>query len=435
MEEVAMTEYQELQNVLKRSPDFLDFQKPDSDVIYQYRSFKSFLSILKSDCFWATNARFSNDDEEQRFVTEILEVPLCKQRIHIDSKSIDENYIVCFCRDRDKLSQWRGYAPEGGVSIGFAFPGPVPFYVKASNTREHGAPAISDKAFYVQAEPVVYISPRKNSASEEQYYRTCFETMHFTFPNITLGSKDREKIYDEICTKAPYVKHSGFSEESELRLVFPNADGFFDSYIQYRGSEEELIKTPYIEVHAGLPQRNEYPCVIRVCVENIEKGDNLVSQLCENLNDLHVEVENCVDHTKGELQDSFCAGCTVRHWIGIDSMNHCRGAYSNPNRDDYDYQLGLSTHENSIIISQGTGQEAVFNRVYPIVQEFSEKSSDEDKIKVWCEGHLPVRSITVGPSPNQSTIIEYIQHYCRHTYWLRDVDIYASDIPYRRSTV
>lgn len=34
--------------------------------IYQYRSLDNFWSIIESDSFWATNARFSNDHEEQR---------------------------------------------------------------------------------------------------------------------------------------------------------------------------------------------------------------------------------------------------------------------------------------------------------------------------------------------------------------------------------
>ena len=40
-------------------------RKAEERYVYQYRSLDSFWAIVQSDSFWATNARFSNDLEEQ----------------------------------------------------------------------------------------------------------------------------------------------------------------------------------------------------------------------------------------------------------------------------------------------------------------------------------------------------------------------------------
>ena len=109
-------------------------------------------------------------------------------------------------------------------------------------------------------------------------------------------------------------------------------------------------------------------------------------------------------------------------------------------------ELGLS-QDNSVFISQGNNQKEIFECVYSCVAEFNQrilkkagvakdgKSSKKcsQKIKVWCEGHLPIRSITVGPSKNQANIKEAISYYCKHTYWLRDVAVDVSAIPFRKS--
>ena len=95
--------------------------------VYQYRTLESFWAIIESDSFWATNARFSNDHEEQK-----LGMKKIRELLGDDAKAVEslgDCYIICFCDEGDKFSQWRGYAPEG-VSIGFDFNKVRPFYIK-----------------------------------------------------------------------------------------------------------------------------------------------------------------------------------------------------------------------------------------------------------------------------------------------------------------
>lgn len=429
-----MDEYSKLLGAYERSPHFYDSQgKASADILYQYRSFQNFLAILKSDSFWATNARFSNDETEQRFATEMLEKPLHRQGVQIKPEKLNENYIVCFSREGDKLSQWRGYAPDGGVSIGYDFSGPSQFYIAPAGVTPPLTTCTGGQGLFVQAEPVVYLPSQRIGQSEDEYFSDCYQTIRFDTGTGPLEDEDIKKFEDDISRKAPYIKHAGFQEEDEWRLVFPNSDGKLNKCIRYK-EDSSIIKIPYVVACPGDPDHNSHPCVIRVCIRDKGKAEALIKALHTQLSSLRIE--NCLsvdDHS--DLYDDFCSGCTRRRWVDFEDVTeYCRYHYSGKNAD---YYLGLSEQVNNVIISQGEQQEKVFNTVHHCVQEAINNSArpDEPKVKVWCEGHLPVRSITVGPSSNQGNIVEFVEHYCRHTYWLRDVDISISNIPYRKSLI
>lgn len=431
---MKMDEFAKVLEAYNRSPHFYDLHgKSSASILYQYRSFQTFLTILKSDSFWATNARFSNDEAEQRFATEILEKPLHMQDIHIRPEKLNENYIVCFSKERDKLSQWRGYAPDGGVSIGYDFSGPSQFYVAPTGVTPPLTTCTRGQSLFVQAEPVVYLPPRRTGQSEDEYFSDCYQTICFDTGSGPLEDSDIKKFEDEISKKAPYIKHAGFQEEDEWRLVFPNDDGKLNQCIRYK-EDSSIIKTPYIVVCPGDPTRNSHPCVIRVCIWDKGKAEKLIKEVHTKLSSLRIE--SCLPvGTTSDLYDEFCSGCTRRRWMDCDDVTeYCRYHHSGKGAE---YYLGLPEQINNVIISQGEQQQKVFDTVHQCVQEIinNSTSSDGSKVKVWCEGHLPVRSITVGPSSNQGNIVEFVEHYCRHTYWLRDVDIYISNIPYRKSLI
>ena len=52
------------------------------------------------------------------------------------------------------------------------------------------------------------------------------------------------------------------------------------------------------------------------------------------------------------------------------------------------------------------------------------------RLRIRCEGHLPIRQIMVAPTYNRDRLVEKIKRYCWSNYWLRDVDVVASQIPY-----
>ena len=65
---MSTKEYTQIAEAQKELPQFHIKQKNSKkmNLVYQYRNFDSFWSIVKSDAFWATNARFSNDEAEQQ---------------------------------------------------------------------------------------------------------------------------------------------------------------------------------------------------------------------------------------------------------------------------------------------------------------------------------------------------------------------------------
>ncbi len=99
------------------------------NTIYHYCSLQSFESIIKNKTLRLSNSFKTNDSLEMNWIFSIL-----KESGHFDSRYIETlkmiyneylNYffrphMICFSKEPDLLSQWRGYANDGkGVCIGF----------------------------------------------------------------------------------------------------------------------------------------------------------------------------------------------------------------------------------------------------------------------------------------------------------------------------
>ena len=401
--------------------------------MYHYRNFESFWKILESDSFWVTNARFSNDDEEQQFGKNIIEnlynnIGENKIKIHLNNiTDLNENFIVCFCLEDDKLSQWRGYAAEGGVSIGMDFGYPVPFVVLKSNVNNEVIPDRSNSVLqYVGIDKVVYLNPDDNNDNEKLMSKLQLKNI----PGLVGDGQDciNEAYINEIKKCAPYIKHAGFKEENETRLVFRNNQGILNDCIRYKESSTTGIKTPYIVVKMGLQQDDITYCNIRICLDNSNSESDLAKILLNFFlkNKIYVNVQGC-HFTYSHNLEYFCQGCTLKKFEGYYTQNRC-----NKNHDAlarYTYALGK---DKCIVISQGDNQDKVYSMVKDALSELNDQEIYKG-IKVWCEGHLPIRTITVGPCENQKNVIESIRYYCNHKYWLNDVDIIKSNIPFRKS--
>lgn len=428
-------EYSEIIKAQKNAPYFEKSEKGFSEIplVYQYRDFKSFWQILQSDALWATNARFSNDEVEQRFGMEIIESVIPKNlKIDVDDMGLDENYIICFCLENDKLSQWRGYAPEGGVSMGFDFGMPRVFSILHSESKDISVSANCERQ-YVGLNNVCYVRPRQKLEEEEEYNQRCREQINLCHSAI---KDDEIELYtDEIRRKAPFIKHDGFSEENEYRLVFSNKNGTLDSCVRYRDARDDQLRYPYIVTKSALPDDKVVSCVVRVCIEDDKKEKKLAQELEKELKkEIPTLVQGCHFGNSPDAEEPFCTGCVLRRWESIHSYRQCRYNYGT---EDEEYTYCLQSGANCVVISQGKEQKKIYEIVHKHIQKLLK---DDDftkgqalKIPIWCEGHLPLRKITVGPCTDQNSMLEAIRHYCKHTYWLQDVEIQASAIPFRKS--
>lgn len=428
-----MCEYDKMVQAFELAPSFSYLKDLDNPphIGYQYREFDSFWTILKSDSFWATDARFSSDSQEQQFGTDTLTCEMDeKSKIFLE---LNEDYIVCFCAEDDKLSQWRGYAAKGGVSMGFDFGGAVPFHIPlAEQELTNDMPEDRYRKVFVQSGWVCYLDPDKDSGTRKEQISSL---------GVVKGSQAyeaQEEYLKELKTAAPFIKHSGFSEENEWRLVFRNEDRSLSPCVRYRGPDAQGIMRPYIVIRPGDPKYNERSCVIRLYV-NDKISSELLKRLRKELDSTGdmdgVVVDSCssADGAR-DKGDDFCFGCIRRRFTKREKLCRCH-------IDEPKYQLYVREDEDNIIISQGKNQERVFRVVHDCVTRFLEEKQSKiprecegKKIPVWCEGHLPLRSLTVGPCVRQKEIVESIQHYCKHVYWLNDVQVTASQIPFRRST-
>lgn len=402
--------------------------------------------------FWATNARFSNDDEERSLGIKLAQRIIKPENDTNGFADFLEHFIVCFCEEEDTLSQWRGYAPYGGISIGFDFNIQAPFTIlpQESKRGENGyAKEDQDNlTCYLRAIKVKYYS---ESITEKELLEDCnFESS--TVLESELAAEKKKRFFSKI----PYIKHKCFAEEKELRIVVDHNDfsksdhSRLNRCVHFRG--ERGKKVPFVVLKPGSLENSQRDCVVRIRSKNLGSDfDKCLNGLKQYMKDIGDQSNIVVCNKKNSgltLGDDICFGCTRRRWY---RPGWRKRLYKNDKdaraehcvHHDPDKRLLLPFKEgNSIMISQGHNQEEVFYRVHGWAKEQNMQSSKTDvdhedsKIinwKVWCEGHLPIRSIMVGPCKEKKEMVESIKNFCLYSalYWLRDVEVVDSKIPYR----
>jgi hypothetical protein len=183
-----------------------------------YTTLGGAIGIIESGDLWLTNSRYSNDDEELRYGQELveevigeLEAASTKARARLDwlkrlreaivvAKS-DQIYICCFCERDNLLSQWRGYADNGG-GLSFEFD-PVGFTDITGRDCPHGLMRLW-KVFY-------------DRDQQRQILKKCIDYPYW--PSQTDGDRIRF-VVDALQFFMPTFKNADFREEQERRLIF-----------------------------------------------------------------------------------------------------------------------------------------------------------------------------------------------------------------------
>lgn len=398
---------------------------PSDPLLYQYRNFSGFWSILESNSLWASNARFSNDYAEQQQGYKALNQWLEKVCRHSEKKEeaqaleIEDCYIICFCRQGDTLSQWRGYTSDGGVAIGFDLSNVRPFSIigKEDDSSAHGASKLSANvkkySYYNACCSVMYVDPE----NEEEPVEKIRDYAHLASVSTFL---------DKAQTQMPFIKHHGFWEEQEYRFVFVNIKRQLHDAIRYR--EGEGIRIPYIIVKAGDDAHARLPSVVRIVEDDAVNAWHLVENLNDRLRTTGSKAIACLQYLQdNKISVADCRGCTIRHFMYQNNPSDFTAcSYPVPNKDN----RGFIVHKISrgIYVSQGNNQK----EVYDILLEARSKNLLFET-PIWCDGYLPIRKIVVGPSSRQTEHLESIKHYCNNIFWLRDVIIEKSEIPYRKN--
>lgn len=164
----------------------------------------------------------------------------------------------------------------------------------------------------------------------------------------------------------PYFKNESFREEGEWRLLFENTTNQFSPCVRFR-TLRNGVKVPYLVVKCG----------------NIS-----------------------------------------------DNLSQC--AFDIRSYDDNDTLLKQKELHQLIEIPQGNNQESIYYELKQIIHTHMTRSG-QPKYKyprIICAGHLPVRRIILAPTYDRERLREEIQRFCRSIYWLQDVEVVSSKIPY-----
>ena len=180
-------------------------------LLYHYCSLDAFCQITRKSTIRFSDITRSNDSDEIKFMFDIyvrylenrfrdVRLPERDKLNEEIKKTLDSIKIYCFClsRSEDDLSQWRGYAPSGGVSIGFDF----------EMLKEY-ARSISVPDEQVRLEKVEYMDKDDSSGNFSYFDRDGYD---HSSPGDNIA---------EILKISPQFKNIGFQAENEYRMYFP----------------------------------------------------------------------------------------------------------------------------------------------------------------------------------------------------------------------
>jgi len=201
-----------LNEVLSRKPEV---------PLYHYTSQSGLLGIIDKREIWATHTQYLNDRREYLLALELVQNEIDALRATVneeDRNVLDDmknglsgvekmNVCVCsFSEEQDSLSQWRAY---GAGSSGFAIGFPGDFLAEIAE-REH---------WYFA--PCIYEPTRQGSLIRALVEEVFEENVHRK--NTDAGGEDPPPLGGSLCAYlnryAPILKHSGFREEKEWRII------------------------------------------------------------------------------------------------------------------------------------------------------------------------------------------------------------------------
>lgn len=196
-------------------------EKP-SGYLYHYTGVSGVLGILRGGSIWATDYRHLNDRKEYRIGANLLRAEMDNQRLTNLARTgllrfIEETQNTCFVLSfsecGDQLSQWRAYC-HGGIGYALGF--------KLSNSLFHSARQHQFNLVRCEYD----LQEQKNLCRYlvESYMEGMFTKQSWRPSNADESARVHAffKRYQwglALALVTSALKHSGFQEEREWRLV------------------------------------------------------------------------------------------------------------------------------------------------------------------------------------------------------------------------
>jgi hypothetical protein len=203
----------------------------DDGFVYHYTSLEAFTNIIHTRTLWASHIKYLNDTSEQEIMKSLAVDKLLRPLTESNpSRASEEHlrsffegislptFIVCFSADGgDRLSQWRAYGGNSGISLKF------------ERERLYEWSDLESGVILQQAQ---YVSPNGDD-----------------FTRIVIdGILDRIRGVGSVLNlhiTAALFKHRAFEEEKEWRLITNPVDGI----VKHRARGSLLV--PYVELTFG----------------------------------------------------------------------------------------------------------------------------------------------------------------------------------------
>nr|WP_302135338.1 DUF2971 domain-containing protein [uncultured Schaedlerella sp.] len=370
----------------------LQIFKTPKKSLYHYTSREVFWLIMESESFLARHIMFSNDYEENMIgKKKIAQAMEQMKSLLTEPESLP--FMVCFCEEGDLLSQWRGYAREG-VAMEFDFS-------KGLYGLEDGFSSYYCYTIMNQDCDTNYIS--KNINDEEVVVKAIASpySVIYTESGEKIDNNIEEKIkyivedtennrQQNVVGMIPYIKNNKFAEEKEYRLIF-------DMKQIIPEVQRDLLRQKYIYLDVnGIKKPN---IRIKFGDQSLAEQENMI-----NLYYINPDWTKILEELKREL---------LSEKIKIQLVTD-KDKYKMPN--------------DEILVSNGKYQEKV---CVSLRLKMRQQTPPVRSVKVWCEGHLPLRRIIVGPSQDAELMKCSIEEYLKTQYWTRDIMVEKSVIPLR----
>lgn len=272
-----------MQDFLRVHYEKMFWNTSKSDLIYHYTTVSGFKGIMTSGCLWAGNLRFLNDAAEyengkriciselEKFLTEEKLTPKIRgymQMIlrHIkenetnegNSWSIDNIFITSFCEEGNLLSQWRGYGGKIGISIGLDYsrmrgaliiPESKYRYARTHNIKLYREPDENNGGMLKIPSEVKWLQVEYDDETKAACYQQIFRNIVGVYEAYDgdyghLEETCRSYLAADLLRQMfPAMKHKGFSEEKECRMV---AHYMTDDPVDVSYREMDDLLIPYI---------------------------------------------------------------------------------------------------------------------------------------------------------------------------------------------
>ncbi len=216
--------------------EYLQQRLAQGDILYHYTSLEGLRGIVQSGEIWASDSRFMNDKLELSYaLNQMQRLVSDDPKYTIPAAALDAvfqpgrawQFVTCFSRARDQLSQWRAYGSSRvSVAIGFD-------RKHLTKVTESDGGTLSECA-YASADELTAIKHNLEPIAAA-LHQECSSQPDGRLTNVELQGRLSLAAVEIAST----IKHPTFSEEREVRAVMPIAK--VTPRVKFRTSSGSII--------------------------------------------------------------------------------------------------------------------------------------------------------------------------------------------------